>query len=146
MASFAKLNSDNVVIKVESVANAVLQDANGVEQESLGVEFLRNLYKEPNGNWKQTSYNTIGGVHKLGGTPFRQNFAGIGMIYYEANDVFITPKPFNSWTLNTNTYTWEAPVAYPETYNQGLMDIDDITPKKDLYNWNEQTLSWDLIS
>ena len=55
-------------------------------------------------------------------------------------------KPFNFWTLNTNTYTWEAPVAYPETYNQGLMDIDDITPKKDLYNWNEQTLSWDLIS
>jgi len=146
MASFAKLNSDNVVIKVESVANAVLQDANGVEQESLGVEFLRTLYKEPNGNWKQASYNTKDNVHTGGGTPFRKNFPGIGYIYDEANDAFILPKPFNSWTLNTDTYKWEAPIAYPETYSQGLMDDDGITAKKDFYNWNEQTQSWDLIT
>jgi hypothetical protein len=66
--------------------------------------------------------------------------------FAKLNSANLVEKVFNSWTLNTNTYTWEAPVAYPETYNQGLMDIDDITPKKDLYNWNEQTLSWDLIS
>jgi len=131
MASFAKLNSDNVVIKVESVANAVLQDANGIEQESLGVEFLRTLYKEPNANWKQTSYNTIGGIHKLGGIPFRQNFAGIGMTYDEDRDAFIPKKPFNSWILNENTCLWESPVAYPNDDQQ--------------YNWNEQNQTWELI-
>jgi len=129
MASFAKLNSDNIVLRVESVANAVLQDANGIEQESLGVEFLRTLYKEPNANWKQTSYNTKGGVHKLGGTPFRQNFAGIGMTYDEDRDAFIPKKPFNSWILNENTCLWESPVAYPNDGQQ--------------YNWNEQNQTWD---
>jgi hypothetical protein len=58
MASFAKLNSANIVITVESVINEVLKDSNGVEQEQLGIDFLRTLYNEPNAVWKQTSYNT----------------------------------------------------------------------------------------
>jgi hypothetical protein len=83
MASFAKLNSENIVITVESVVNEVIKDSNGVEQEQIGIEFLRNLYKEPNAIWKQTSYNTVNGVHLLGGTPFRKNHAGIGYTYDE---------------------------------------------------------------
>jgi hypothetical protein len=63
MASFAKLNSENIVITVESVVNDVLKDSNGVEQEQLGIDFLKKLYNEPNAVWKQTSYNTVGGVH-----------------------------------------------------------------------------------
>jgi hypothetical protein len=132
MASFAKLNSENIVTTVVSVVNEVLKDSNGIEQESIGIEFLKTLYNEPNAVWKQTSYNTIGGIHQLGGTPFRKNHAGIGYIYDENRDAFIAPKPFNSWILNEDTCQWEAPVARPEDNN--------------MYKWNEETLSWDLLS
>jgi len=132
MASFAKLNSNNIVERVESVVNEVLKDSNGVEQEAIGIQFLKTLYNEPNAIWKQTSYNTNAGVHSLGGTPFRKNHAGIGYQYDQIRDAFIPQKPFNSWILNEQTCLWEAPVAYP---------IDG-----QIYNWNEETLSWDLLS
>jgi len=138
MASFVKLNSENIVTTVVSVVNNVITDSNGVEQEQLGIEFLKNLYKEPNAIWKQTSYNTVGGVHLLGGTPFRKNHAGIGYIYDENRDAFIPPKPFNSWILNEDTCSWEAPVAKPELTQE---QIDN----KNYYSWNEQTLTWDLL-
>ena len=73
MASFAKIGLNNKVIGVHSLHNDVLKDANGVEQEALGIDFLNNLHKT-NDTWKQTSYNTRGGVHGLGGTPFRKNY------------------------------------------------------------------------
>jgi hypothetical protein len=131
MASFAKLNSENIVTTVVSVVNEVLKDSNGIEQESIGIQFLKTLYNEPEAIWKQTSYNTNAGVHKLGGTPFRKNHAAIDYIYDSNRDAFIPPKPYNSWILNESTCNWDAPVAYP---NDGQ-----------LYNWNEQTLSWNLL-
>ena len=100
MASFAELNSDNIVITVESVDNDVLKDSNGIEQEIIGIKFLKNLYNEPNAVWKQTSYNTIGGVHSKGGTPLRKNHAGIGFIYDESREAFIPPKPFPTFPKN----------------------------------------------
>ena len=140
MASFAKLNN-NVVERVESVSNNVLLEEQldennnviyvGVEQESKGVEFLKTLYKEPNAVWKQTSYNTSGGVHKLGGTPLRKNYASIGYTYDEDRDAFIAPKPYNSWIFNENTCLWEAPSAMPDDDNN--------------YTWNESTTTWDIV-
>ena len=127
MAHFAKLSLENKVISVHSLHNDVLKDANGVEQEALGIDFLNNLHKT-NDVWKQTSYNTQGGVHKLDGTPFRKNYAGIGFTYDEDRDAFIPKQPFNSWTLNEDTCLWEAPSAKPD---DGKM-----------YNWNEETTSW----
>ena len=132
MASFAKLNSENIVITVESVVNEVLKDSNGIEQESIGIQFLKTLYNEPEAIWKQTSYNTIGGVHNNNGTPFRKNHAGIGYTYDENRDAFIPPKPYNSWILNESTCNWDAPVARP---NDGNM-----------YKWNEEILNWELIN
>jgi len=131
MASFAKLNLNNIVERVESVVNEVIKDSNGVEQESIGVQFLRTLYNEPNSNWKQTSYNTKGGVHTEGGIPLRKNHAGIGYIYDANRDAFIPQKTYNSWILNEQTCLWEAPVVYPKDGNR--------------YTWDEQTLSWDLL-
>ena len=128
MASFAKIGLNNKVIEVLSVNNEVLKDSNGVEQESIGIDFLTKLTGYP--IWKQTSYNTNGGVHNNGGTPFRKNHAGIGYTYDETKDAFIPPKPFNSWTLNESTCNWEAPVAYP-------------TDGK-IYNWDELTKNWIL--
>ena len=131
MASFAKLNLNNIVERVESVVNEVIKDLNGVEQESIGVQFLRTLYNEPNSNWKQTSYNTVRGIHNNGGTPFRKNYAGIGYTYDPQRDAFIPPKPFNSWILNENTCLWESLIPYPQDNNK--------------YKWNEQNKSWDII-
>ncbi len=128
MASFAKLDSNNKVTTIESVVNEVITDNNGIEQEQLGINFLRTLYNEPNAIWKQTSYNTNAGVHSLGGTPFRKNHAGIGYTYDSNRDAFIPPKIFNSWILNESTCNWDAPVAYPQDGNS--------------YNWNELTLTW----
>jgi hypothetical protein len=130
MASFAKLNSNNVVERVESIVNEVIKDSNGIEQEQLGINFLRNLYNEPNAIWKQTSYNTVGGVHLLGGIPFRKNHAGIGYIYDQQKDAFIPPKLFNSWVLNESTCLWNSPIPYPNDNNS--------------YIWNENTQNWIL--
>jgi len=130
MASFAKLNLNNVVERVESIVNEVIKDSNGIEQEQLGINFLKTLYNEPNAIWKQTSYNTNAGVHSLGGTPFRKNHAGISYTYDSQRDAFIPPKPFNSWILNESTCNWNAPIPYP-TDGQ-------------YYSWNEETQNWTL--
>ena len=137
MARFAKIGLNNKVMSVHSVHNNELLDANGVEQEILGVEFLTNLHGWA--VWKQTSYNTIGGVHNNGGTPLRKNHAGIGYTYDEDRDAFIQPKPYNSWVLNETTCLWEAPVVKPELTQE---QIDN----ESYYSWNEETTTWDLIT
>jgi hypothetical protein len=131
MAYFAKIKN-NIVIDVNCIVNEVIKDLNGVEQEQLGINFLRTFYNESDAIWKQTSYNTVGGVHKLGGTPFRKNYAGIGYVYDSQRDAFIAPKPFNSWILNETTCIWEAPIAYPVDNN--------------IYKWNEEIQNWELIN
>ena len=128
MASFAKIGLNGKVIAVHSVVNKVLHDSNGIEREDIGIDFLTKLHGWA--IWKQTSYNTIGGVHQLGGTPLRKNHAGIGYTYDEDRDAFIPKKPFNSWILNEQTCLWEAPVAYP-TDGQN-------------YSWNEENKNWTL--
>ena len=132
MASFAKIGLNNKVIEVLSVVNEVLHDSNGVEQESIGIDFLTKLTGYP--VWKQTSYNTHGGVHNNNGTPFRKNHAGIGMTYDEDRDAFIPKKPFNSWILNEDTCLWNAPVAMPTT------TLED----NQYYSWNESIINWEL--
>ena len=94
-------------------------------------EFFETFVDSTPGEWIQTSYNTFGNQHKLGGTPLRGNYAGVGMIYDRTNDVFYVVQPFPSWTLNQTTWLWEAPVAMP-------------TDGK-VYTWNESTTSWDLV-
>ena len=130
MAHFAKLDQNNIVITINVVHNNELL-IDGAENEQKGINFLNNLFNT-NDNWKQTSYNTLGGVHKLDGTPFRKNYAGIGYTYDENKDAFIPPKPYSSWTLNDDTCRWEAPVAYPDDGKRYRWD-EEIT------NWVEQT-------
>jgi len=80
------------------------------------------------GTWVQTSYNTYGNQHRLGGTPLRKNYAGIGYVYDSTRDAFYTPQPYLSWTLNETNCLWEPPVAYPSDGKR--------------YTWNEGTTSW----
>jgi hypothetical protein len=147
MASFAKIGLNSKVIEVLSVHDNVLKDANDVEQEVNGIDFLTKLTGWA--IWKQTSYNTLAGQHKLGGTPFRKNYAGIGYTYDEDRDAFVSPKPYASWVLNEESCLWEAPTAKPETYTQNLFieNKDGTvtnTPRPDIYKWNEETQQWDL--
>ena len=121
MAHFAKLGLENKVLAIHRVHNNI------ATTEQAGIDFLNNLHKT-NDVWKQTSYNTQGGVHKLDGTPFRKNYAGKGYTYDETRDAFIAPQPYNSWILNEDTCQWEAPSAYPDDGKR--------------YKWNEETTSW----
>ncbi len=114
MAHFAQIDENNIVINVLVI-----------EQDMVDT----GLFGEPS-KWIQTSYNTYGGVHALGGTPFRKNYAGIGYTYDVSRDAFIPPKPYVSWVLNEDTCLWEAPTPYP---TNGKM-----------YRWNEATVSWVL--
>lgn len=95
-------------------------------------EYFETFVDSSPGEWIQTSYNTFGGVHNLGGTPLRKNYAGIGYIYDSERDAFYTPKPFPSWTLNEDTCLWEAPVARPDT------NVPCV--------WDEESQSWSEIN
>lgn len=117
MAYFARLDEDNVVVQVVSVSD---------EHEADGENWCKEFFG--NGPWKQTSYNTYRGVHKLGGTPFRKNYAGKGHTYDEARDAFIPPKPLPSFILDEDTCQWNCPVTAP--VGQGF------------HYWDEDTLSW----
>ena len=128
MAHFAKLDKDNVVLEVHVVHNNELLDENGNESEAKGIEFLTQ-WSGGYSLWKQTSYNTIGGIHTAGGTPFRKNFAGIGYTYNAVRDAFIPPQPYQSWVLDDATCQWQPPVAMPTDGNR--------------YLWNEDNQAWE---
>lgn len=119
MAHFAEIDENNIVTRVLVVDNS---------QEDNGQDFLANTLGL-GGTWLKTSYNTQGGVHTNGGTPFRKNYAGIGYTYDSARDAFIPPKPYNSWVLNEETCLWNAPTPMP--VEEGKM-----------YRWDEDTTSW----
>lgn len=115
MAHFAQLDENNIVVQVIV----------GVDEPHDGEA----IYAETTGKvWKKTSYNTLGGVHLLGGTPFRKNYAGIGFTYDVQRDAFIPPQTFPSWSLNEQTCQWDSPVAMPTDDKQ--------------YAWDEASLSW----
>jgi hypothetical protein len=124
MAHFAQLNN-NIVVNVIVIADSEMLE-NGVDVEQKGIDFCNTLIP---GEWKQTSYNTYGGVHKTNGTPFRKNYAGIGYTYDPTRDAFIPPKPFTSWVLDEQTCLWEAPAPRP-------------TEDGKYYYWDEATLAW----
>ena len=105
MAHYAFLNQDNTVVEVITGKDETDSD---IDWEQHYAEFRYNL------TCKRTSYNTQGGVHLEGGTPFRKNFAGVGYTYDEQRDAFIPPKNYTSWTLNEETCLWEPPIPYPD--------------------------------
>jgi len=116
MAHFAKLDENNNVIAVHVVNNDVIT-IDGVESEQAGIDFLTNLHGHS--KWKQTSYNSN----------FRKQYCGVGFYYDEIKNIFVAPKPYDSWFLDDNS-DWQAPIQKPENGN---------------WFWNEETLSWVLI-
>ena len=131
MSHFAKVNNNNIVESVQVVSNKNLLNAEGVEDEDVGIAHLTEVFGSGTWTWIKTSFNTFAGQHEQGGTPLRKNYAGIGDTYDKVRDAFIPPKPYPSWTLNEDTCQWDAPTAHP---NDGKR-----------YTWNEGTSSWDEI-
>ena len=133
MAHFAEITNSNGVIRVLVVPD---------EEEGRGQEFLADDLGL-GGTWVQTSYNTLAGAHKNGGTPLRGNYAGVGMIYDADLDAFYRQQPFPSWVLNETTFVWEPPVAHPGT-TETLTDPDDGTQYEVplVFNWDEDSTSW----
>lgn len=125
MAHYAFLDENNIVTEV-IVGRDEDESVNDITDWEAYYSSVRNQV------CKRTSYNTLGGQHNDGGTPFRKNYAGIGYTYDEQKDAFIPPQPYNSWTLNEETCLWEPPIPYP---------ADD----KD-YMWNEENGAWEEIS
>ena len=122
MAHYAFINDENIVVEVitgrdeDEVVAGITDWEAYYETKREGLRCLR------------TSYNTRAGEHTGGGTPFRGNYAGKGYLYREDLDAFIPPQPYDSWTLSTTKFIWEAPVAYPEDGG--------------MYTWDEATTSW----
>jgi hypothetical protein len=113
MSHFAQIDSNNIVIQV------IVAEQDVIDSGLFGAS----------NTWIQTSYNTHGGTHALGGIPLRKNYAGIGYIYDRERDAFIPPKPYASWVLNEQTCLWEAPIPMPIEAGKTFL-------------WDENTTSW----
>ena len=124
MAHFAELDSNDVVTRVIVVANSDTADASGVEDEAIGIAYLKGLFGE-NTKWAQTSYN--GNI--------RGRYAGAGFTFDSVNDVFIPPQPFPSWTLDANTKEWKPPMPEPEV-------TSGMTENGQIWLWDEENGEW----
>jgi len=124
MAHFAELNSSNEVLRVVVISNDDV-NANGGDQSSQAETFVSNLVPHSTGGvaWKQTSYNNN----------FRKQYAGIGMNYDASKNKFLLPKPYPSWSLDSND-DWAAPVAYPS--------VTEISGLRVFTSWDESNRRW----
>ena len=152
MAHFAKLGANGKVIQVLTLDNKDMKNADGVEDETVGQQWLETHNNWPAQMWIQTSYNTSQNTHKLGGTPLRGNYAGIGYTWDEDNNIFWPKSPYPSWVKDVTTAFWKSPIgdAPALTAEQEAQNTpaDENTPPthKWYYVWNEANQSWDLTN
>ena len=144
MAHFAKLGSNSKVIQVLTLDNKDMLNADGVEDESVGQQYLERHNNWPAQMWIQTSYNTINNTHRVGGTPFRGNYAGIGYIWDEDNNIFYGKSPYPSWVLNTTTASWHSPIGDAPALTPEQQAQNEADTHRWGYSWNEDGQSWDL--
>ena len=138
MAHFAKLGANGKVIQVLTMDNDKMLNADGVEDERVGQEWLQTHNNWPAEMWIQTSYNTCNNQHKNGGTPFRGNYAGIGYTWDEDDQIFWPKKPHASWIKDIPNARWVSPIG-----EHPALTEEEIADKK-YYVWNEEGQSWDL--
>ncbi len=144
MAHFAKLGANSKVIQVLTLDNKDMLNADNVEDESVGQQYLETHNNWPAQMWIQTSYNTSANTHSGGGTPLRGNYAGIGYEWDEDNNIFWPKKPHASWVKDITTASWKSPIG----------DAPALTAEQEAQNtaethmwgyfWNEAGQTWDL--
>jgi len=144
MAHFAKISENNEVLTVLTLNNVDMQNADGVEEETIGQQYLEKHNNWPANLWIQTSYNTSKGQHKEGGTPFRGNYAGVGMTYDQNNDIFIGSKVHASWVLNVAEARWQSPIGDAPALTSEQQSQNEAATHMWVYNWNESGQSWDI--
>ena len=145
MAHFAKLGSNSKIIQVLTLNNKDMLNADGVEDESVGQQYLEQHNNWPAQMWIQTSYNTSGGKHNSGddSKALRGNYAGIGHIWDEDNNIFYPKKPYARWVLEVPTASWKSPIGdAPALTAEQQAD----TSNSYHYDWNEDGQSWDLVT
>jgi len=146
MAHFAKIKEDGKVLAVLTLNNSDMLNASGVEDESVGQQYLEKHNNWPAKMWIQTTYNTKGGKHSKGKAPFRGNYAGIGYTWDQDNQIFWPAKPYASWVKDITNVSWKSPIgdvpALTEEQNSQMTARTHFWE----YNWNETNQSWDLVN
>jgi len=147
MAHFAKISEENKVLTVLYIENKLIEDENGVEQESIGQAYLEKHNNWPANLWIRTSYNTYGNQHKEGGTPFRGNYAGVGMVWYPEHDAFLGRKPHASWVYNSTLALWESPLGpQPELTEEQINETLAAGNPLYEYQWDEANQTWNFVT
>ena len=141
MAYFAKISLDKKVLQVLKVNDSDILDVNKQEKEEVGQKYLEKHNNWPAQMWVQTSYNTSGNQHKSGGTALRGNYAGIGYIWDEENQIFWPKKPYTSWVKNTSEARWQSPIGDAPALTA---EQETDTENKYCYLWDEDNQSWNL--
>ena len=144
MAHFAKLGSNGKVIQVLTLDNKDMLNADGVEDESVGQQYLELHNNWPAQMWIQTSYNTSRNQHRLGGTPLRGNYAGIGYTWDDDDQIFWPKKPYASWVKHNESASWKSPIGDAPALTAEQISQNEAGTHRWEYIWNESGQSWDL--
>ena len=146
MAHFAKLGANGKVIQVLTLDNKDMLNADGIEDEAVGQQYLERHNNWPAQMWIQTSYNTSGNKHKSGDNAkgFRGNYAGIRYTWDEDNQIFWVKKPYASWVKNTTDARWQSPIGDAPALTAEQQEQNEAGTHGWSYFWNEDNQSWDL--
>ena len=146
MAHFAKLGANGKVIQVLTLDNKDMLNADGIEDEAVGQQYLERHNNWPAQMWIQTSYNTTGNKHNSGddSKAFRGNYAGIGYEWDEDNNIFWPKKPYASWVKNTSSAQWQSPIGDAPALTTEQQEQNEADTHAWRYSWNEDNQSWDL--
>ena len=146
MAHFAKLGANGKVIQVLTLDNKDMLNADGIEDEAVGQQYLERHNNWPAQMWIQTSYNTSGNKHNSGddSKAFRGNYAGIGYEWDEDTNIFWPKKPYASWVKNTEDARWQSPIGDAPALTAEQEEQNEADTHDWGYSWNEDNQSWDL--
>ncbi len=144
MAHFAKLGANSKVIQVLTLNNGDMLNADGVEDETVGQQYLETHNNWPAQMWIQTSYNTAGNTHSGGGTPLRGNYAGIGYTWDEDDQIFWPKKPYASWVKHNESASWKSPIGDAPALTAEQESQNTADTHRWGYDWNEANTTWDL--
>ena len=146
MAHFAKLGANGKVIQVLTMDNDKMLNADGVEDETVGQQWLETHNNWPAQMWIQTSYNTSNNTHTSGDNSkaFRGNYAGIGYTWDEDDQIFWPKKPYASWVKDTTTASWKSPIGDAPALTAEQTSQNEAGTHQWGYSWNEAGQTWDL--
>jgi hypothetical protein len=153
MAHFTKISEQNEVLQVVTLNDSDMLNEDGLEDESVGQQYLQKHNNWPSHLWIQTSYNTKQNTHKSGDNTkaFRGNYAGIGYTWDNTNQIFWPPKPYPSWVKNVTNAKWESPLGDPPAFTTEQQTQINNSENAWAYIWdesvydNDNTNGWTLV-